>query len=601
MSRTVALERDVDPAALAEKPWAHLGEDAAWRLDAVESAPGRIDTGPAMAAAAAALRQPFIDWIGALGERNDSPEWWASELAAKNPFTHMFSRICALRTGLALDEDVEVVCSSPALAALLRGEEPGPPTGFGEAGRRRAVRGALGAWARTAPSPLLGLPGRLLSRAGSALGEDLEFRRRSLEAAGVQRIEGFAGEDTALLVTWADARSVGRDGRYTDPHLGPLGGMLRDAGLRVAYMPQPLHTLSFAELARRLAATGEPLAWAELYLERSDVRESAARARAFAPEIPSAPPELGGEGAAALAREHVEEFRSRLARTLRMEALPARLAASGVRPGLVVLPFEGHSWEQSLVLGLRREIPEAQIVGYDNVNFSSLALSLYPAAGEWERRPLPDRVVTNGPVFTRVLEREGWPAERVRTGAGLRHSYLHERPAAPAAERPRTVLVALTIDLAQSVEMVRKAAAAFEDAADWRVVVKPHPALPGSELRRLVRTSERLEWSEGSLPEALAGAGVMLYGYSVAPYEALAAGVAPLLVQSESGIDLDQLEPFPGLGGRARTPEEIRAAAGALRARTGDPAWREEAGRAVSQALAPVGEGCLPAYLRTPG
>ena len=35
-------------------------------------------------------------------------------------------------------------------------------------------------------------------------------------------------------------------------------------------------------------------------------------------------------------------------------------------------------------------MPETQVIGYDNVNFSRLALSLYPARSEIGLRPLPD-------------------------------------------------------------------------------------------------------------------------------------------------------------------------------------------------------------------
>ena len=77
----------------------------------------------------------------------------------------------------------------------------------------------------------------------------------------------------------------------------------------------------------------------------------------------------------------------------------------------------------------------------------------------------------------------------------------------------------------------------------------------------------------------------MLYTYSVVAYEALAAGVPPIFVRSETFLDLDQLEPNPDVRLVARTPEELRAA-DRTAAGLGDE-WRARAREVVSAALEP--------------
>lgn len=87
----------------------------------------------------------------------------------------------------------------------------------------------------------------------------------------------------------------------------------------------------------------------------------------------------------------------------------------------------------------------------------------------------------------------------------------------------------------------------------------------------------------------------MLYTYSVVPYEALAAGVPPIFVRSETFLDLDQLEPTPEVRLIGRTPDELRDADREARVLGAD--WRARAREVVRDALAPAEPGCVEAFL----
>ncbi len=134
---------------------------------------------------------------------------------------------------------------------------------------------------------------------------------------------------------------------------------------------------------------------------------------------------VGGVPAARLARELVTHQRISHAEALSYEPLLGHLAASGVRPERLVFPWEGHAWETAMIAAARRHLPDTEVIAYDNLNFSRFALSLYPGTAELDLRPLPDRVVTNGPTFARVLGAQGFPPERIRVGCALRHGHLY--------------------------------------------------------------------------------------------------------------------------------------------------------------------------------
>ena len=94
-------------AAIASFPrggfaWAYLGQDVAVAdrcEDAVGPAAKRIEISRPLKAAATALRQEYIEYIGRLGRARRSAEWWSSTLAEKNPYvSNTFFVACCVAT-----------------------------------------------------------------------------------------------------------------------------------------------------------------------------------------------------------------------------------------------------------------------------------------------------------------------------------------------------------------------------------------------------------------------------------------------------------------------------------------------------------------------
>ena len=592
--------QDGVPAGGAAARWLYVGDDTTWRVTA-ERGPlagiPRVPTGALVETASRELRNAYRDWVGELSRVNASREWWACELAAKNPFARLYPRVCALAAGtsaLAGDpSDALVVCATPALLAEMAGvcESLGVESNAPAAARRpdwrTPARRVIETVARRAPIPARALP----LPARRAVEESAGYRARI--ARSFPRAEPLAGERSALFFTWVDERSAAVDG-YRDPHFGDLPRLMREAGWETGFVPMVLPTAgSYARVMQALAGTGERFWPPAQWLQPQDTAAATRAASAFAPAIPAGA-RVAGVPIARLASEHVAETRRAHAANLGLAALPARLADAGVRPSRVFLPFEGHAWEQAVTDGARRAWPGARVVGCDNVNFSRLALSLYPAEQEHDARPLPDVVVTCGATFEQILLDEGWPRARVRRGCAIRHAYLDGvEPGAPSRGGPRRVLVAGVIDAGQTFELVDKARTAFAGDAATELVVRFHPASDRELLRRLLPD---VAGADAPISELLGTADALLYGYSVVCYEALAAGVPPVFVRSDTFLDLDQLEPFPDLRRAARSPEEIRAQVDEAIAQR-DEAWLERAAVAVREALHPVERECVNAYV----
>jgi hypothetical protein len=621
MALALALRGEVPPVADVPpelRSWLYLGEGAVARVGLDRSIAGRLErvsTAESLQRHANALRRPYIDTIGSLSLLNDSPEWWASELAAKSPYTRLFERLCALAVARELiDSGLDqclVVCATPALlaeigsAASTAGLEtvriPTPLSASKPPIRSVLTAGLIRRIGPRLPLPLVHRAARIRPWILPSLEESHRFRRTVLRSAGATS-EPLAGPGTALLLTWLDDRNIAPDGSYVDPHLGALPEALRGRGYELAFLPRTLHTAGFADLARRLMDTGQHFVFPDLLVDEGAIHRCGVTAREFSPVIP-AETNVSGIPLARLAHEHVEAFRTSHAQNLAYGPLVEELARTGVKPELLVHTFEGHAWEQALAGAVSRHLPETRVVGFDNLNMTRFALSRFPAAAEIGLRPLPNRIVTNGAIPRDALVAEGVPESIVAVGCAIRHADLFERRIDASSRRPgrHVVLVATDASFDRSVELVVKAVEAFAFDGAWELAVKCHPLIAAEAVEAVVRDTTGSDgiFVERPFGELLSSADLLLYTYSSVCYEALAAGVPPVFVQAETDLDLDQLEPFPDLRWTGRTPAELLAAARAIVGLepTERRTWETRAREAVRATLAPVTPDCVEAFL----
>jgi surface carbohydrate biosynthesis protein (TIGR04326 family) len=545
------------------------------------------------------LRRPFIDLIGSFSVKNSSPLWWSTELAARNPYTlSLFLHICFLKVGAKLldgiEEDFLIVVESSGVLRQLRRIARGKGIVTKDVSPRRPLQCRL-RWLTS------GLKGRC------RYWIDFARRRKKLRQLGPFFPAPFSGDDTALFFTWVDGRNFAPSGGYIDPHFGPLPDHARKRGHRVAYLARMLNTASFGEDVERLRRTGETFFFPEAILSWKDLAYAAVQTFFYRPALP-ARVLLEGLDVYNLVREQVRQERMSAAHPMMLVyyALIRRLAKRGVRPRTIFYTFEGHSWENAVCLGVRAYMPDTELVAFENVIFTKMLMGAFPSRQEWNCRPMPDRIVTNGSLFSRVLLEEGYPAEKVVEGAALRHHHLWRLQPAPARREvrgPVNVLVATSIGFSDSVDLIEKALRAFEGRPGYQVFIKCHPALNREFLGRAVGDLNRIsnvKFVDSPVGEWLAQAHVLLYTYTSVCFEALAHGVPPVFVRSENWLNMDQLDAAPDCHWTVTRPEEILKVTEEI-INMSDEAWRtwcQKAREVMAKGLAPVTTERLDRFLQ---
>ena len=599
--------------------WVYLGTDSMWRRKMERhwsDSFKRIRLPDMLSETAWHLRQHYIDWIGELSLSNQSVEWWASNLAGKNPYYYFFFRICLLAAAMEIIrqqwiENLLFVSDSEAMLSELKSyvDQQGLKV------RRIARRSEIARLRERIWNTGSGLKRRFSKFKGSATGSRgsgeenwIQQRRRFLDEADVDPDVDFKGDKTVLCFTWIDYRSFDEVGRYVDPHLGGLPDMIQSKGYRVAFVPRFLDTLPFPEAVEKLQQTRATFIYPERYISNEEWIACLERSRTFHPDIPT-DSRIDTVPVKRLAMEHLTSGRKKLAKALLYDVMIRNMKRCGICPELIVHTCEGHNWEQVMTWSVRRHMPKTKVIAYENVVFTRMLLSMYPAKSEFDIRPLPDRIVTNGHFYQDVLIQEGWPPNKIRIGGALRHNYLWEEKRTRSNIRrklssklPVRVLVATPIGFSDSVELVEITCQAFGGDRRFEVIVKCHPAVDSGKVKAELPTTatyKNIVFRKTDIKDLLPTVDILLYSYTSVCFEALQHGVLPINIKTESFLNLDQLDAVPEIRWQASTAKQIQDIVEGSLLISDDKwhSWHQRAVRVVKQAMAPVTHETVDAFL----
>ena len=568
--RVVVLDaKSTLPALGAGWAWIYFGGAARDYFSVRARIGGRareIPAGPLINDVAREHREEILNFDESVQPRSEL-RCNATDLAERSVFTSNFIHTCCCALGLVrvldtTEDDVLVVVDDALLgrrlAALARARRRDVETP--DARPLALVR---------ARSVAAGIVHRLLFLRG--LGATRRVIRRRLDPARQQPMLDV------LLATWADPETFSAEAPVErETYFGTLPGELRANGQSVGFLAN-LTTWIYPldDILRSLASAADPVV----------VPEEAVRLRdgvAIALSTLVSPARVTGRfepGGLDLSGLITDALRREWSQPRQLWALQffhvGRFLAGHGRPAKVIFPFENQPWEKTLRLGLRDALPDTGIVGYQHTPVSESWFPYFPSRRDVEGGNLPDRVLTIGTLWQRLFAASGYPPEQLEVTPALRYRHLAE-PAPPrrrAEGEPASVVVAGSIGLSDSLELLVKAVEALAPLSNLVVRVKLHPKLGATrdefvrgvlDVLQLDELPQAVRFVDGHASDVVREADVVLYNTTSVSYEALAAGVPVVFVASDFWFDVDPLPSGSGVRQTARTPEQIRAAVEAL-------------------------------------
>jgi hypothetical protein len=530
----------------------YLGSDFAESLELRRRLPAgwtMLPVGECLNAAAAALRPALVELDGAVMRQAVPCAWWdATHLAERNPLASTLllnlARFAVLRDVLDRQSRCLVLCDDRALCRLFYAETrrlghsagwmaPGQMMPFAERGYAAVT--CLRALARGVRVRVRELVRYLLRK------RLLRHLRRSrpvpLTALGTAKV---------LFISWAQPETFPAGATLpSDPYLPRLAETARGQGLSIAYIVRALPGVpDFAALAEAALACPAPALLLEEVASSGAIVAAALQSLLLPLRLTRS--EFRGHDITALLRHEAwRELGSWdvVAAYGHFDAC-RRLGALGLQPAVVVHPYENQPWEKMLHCGLRRWLPNSQIIGVQHSPFAFGYLSLFPSRREFRTGLVPDRLLVPGQGYADWFRAAGYSPAAVTVFGAPR--YEHARRVAPTGGD--SILCCTGIELGEAIELATKAVLASRGLGH-RLEINYHPVTDETFRQTLRDAVSRLagdDLSHVRFVDALAGdllndARVVLYSTSAAAFDAKLAGRAAFYVRREVDLDLDKM------------------------------------------------------------
>jgi len=587
---------------LNEPRWIYFGKDIQRHYDLKERVASwgePIGSGLLIDEIAREIRSDFINLDEQLGVNTSSLRWQCTDLAERSPYTSDLFFHCSaylafdsLLQGLVGDLVVIVEDWYLGWSMWRHAKKAGHETRF------VCCQPRLGRFPPLVQRILWGI--RQLKEVISSRFELIKHFRawksrlnRFERPAEPESRENGQSPADLCLVSWGEPETFPSDGdKKTDDFFGVLPRLLKERGLRIRYLMNPVSWVYDPDIIVNNAKTRggaiilptECARWRDILL--------ASLFSLFRPWRLKSRFKLKGLDLTHLIYEEGRRERTKPLRqcwAMLYSCVGRFLRDMGLRPRVVLYPFENQPWEKALRLGLKRCLPDTAVVAYQHSPFPYLLLGPFASSRDIEERQLPDKLVVLGPAWMDIFSKHGYPADMLAVGPALRFSHLFDRSPdvepENAEENPdgRTVLMAASIGHNDTLELARKTIEAFKADDSVKVLLKFHPRM-GSEVeahRLLHRVLGNLglnelprnfEIARESIDKLLPRVNLVLHTGTSVAVEAWTRCVPTLLVKPDLWLDMDTLGLLDDCASSARSPQEIRATARTLMLRGDEPA-----------------------------
>ena len=547
--------------------WVYLGENVTQFIfiERLMGAAGeRIEIGGRLQEIAQSLRQPYIDYIGKLSITNNSLLWWASCLSDKNPWfskTFLYAcyvKLCQAIVNLSGEENLVLVGENKAIREGIAENIKSLPH-YEIQHINTPVRDSVVIFDDTFKSIRSKVYFFFLTIYKMTLAR--RYRLKLIPNSQTRERGGLV-----VLHNWVDARSFSDKGEYRDSYFGQLARHLSRKGKNVVIIPHILYTVKYLKIYRKTLKKLEQslgnFLLPESFLTLSDVL------RVYRKTLPNSQekwiyPVFEGIHLAGIISADLRTYRERTDLTYNLLLYEAikRWRQAGIPIESFIYPYESQTWEKACCLALRKYYPTTKIIGYQHATVPGMLLNYFFSKEELPVLPFPDKVITTGKYTEKLFKESGYDPAKVICGGAIRYIGLMNKKSLPARKditKP-IILVTPSIDINETVELVRKVIKAFGDKKQYKIVLKFHPDRPyGVVAKGIGSLPEYFIVSDKPIGDLLPESNLLLYSSSATSIEAIALGVPILHIKSDFTIDRDNLADFPAsVRESVSTPDEI--------------------------------------------
>lgn len=408
-----------------------------------------------------------------------------------------------------------------------------------------------------------------------------------------------------LVLDWAKPSTFSSEtptGRVSN--LERMPEVLRNGGLKVGYLANPLHWLfPFEDIAQGCFSANDPVVLVDECLSPLSMLKGAWRTwrqeRGLKRQVT-----CGGYDVTDVVRLEFSRdvLRTQGTRSYAYGDVAKTLAKHGLSPKAIVYTYENQGWERTLIRGFREHFPDCRLIGYQHCPFAMRMISFFPSPWQVRDNVIPDELVVMGPYYAEQLAARGFPRERLKNGGSLRFEGLYARPPVrrqgqEAQDAGHAVLCATSVEYSESLNLVLKAAQAVKGLHDTTMIVTFHPKVSETFIENIiaetnadVRGAEAfVSFSRQSTSSLLPTVDVLLYNNSGAAFEALMGGIGTVFVSVDGALDYDKIP--DEIARRASSAEELKATLAEMMSNTGQP--QKGGDKSVGGCIAPVDEAAI--------
>lgn len=205
--------------------------------------------------------------------------------------------------------------------------------------------------------------------------------------------------------------------------------------------------------------------------------------------------------------------------------------------------YENYPWEKMCFFSIKKYSPKTRIIGYQHSRLSPADLTMYLSEYEKNIIPIPDKINTTGIITKNFLEEYGnYDKTMVKECCALRSSDILEQP----VQRKRTgnILLVLGGLPSRAVDTVNFAYKALKDIGKYNIILRCHPALSLERFRKKLNFDITL-WgnlflsNRNDVKADLQEADMVIYDASTISLEAISMGIPIIHIALKDIISFD--------------------------------------------------------------